>query len=73
MKFRALVLELHLLQNFCHRHTDRHFLELVKSSSEHLKMGKSIKNWKWKLFNKPILNSSFIEKSKNMYGYVHCS
>ena len=24
MKFRALVLELHLPQNFCHRHTDRH-------------------------------------------------
>ena len=47
MKFRALVLDLHLPQNFCHRHTDtqtdRHFPEIVKSCSKHPKMCKFIK------------------------------
>ena len=65
MKFRALVLELHLPQNFCHTHTDtqtdRHFLEIVKSSSGHPETCKSIENWKSKTFTKPILSSIYVE------------
>ena len=73
MKFRALVLELHLPQNFCHRHTDRHtdrqtdrhFPEIVKSCSGHSKTCKSIENRKSKICTKPILSSTYIEESKN--------
>ena len=69
MKFYALVLELHLKQDFCHRHTDRHtdihFPEIVKSCSGHPKTCKSIKNWKLKNFTKPILSSIYIDKNKN--------
>ena len=76
MKFRALVLELHLPQNFCHTHTDtlthrhmdrqtdRHFPEIVKSCSGHHKTCKSIKNRKSKICPKPILFSIYIEESK---------
>ena len=71
MKFRALVLELHLPQNFCHTHTDtqtgRHFSEIVKSCSEHPKTCKSIENWKSKICTKPILSSTYIEESKKKY------
>ena len=71
MKFCSLVLELHLPQNFCHthtdtqthRHTDRHFPEIVKSCSGHPKTCKSIKNRKSKIFTKPILSSTYIEES----------
>ena len=53
MKFRALVLELHLSQNFCHahadRHTDTHFAEIVKSYLGYPKTCKSIKNRKSKI------------------------
>ena len=42
MKFYALVLELHLPQNFCHtqlhRQTNRHFPEIVESFSGHPKI-----------------------------------
>ena len=66
MKFCSLVLELHLPQNFCHRHTDthphrqtdRHFPKIVKSC-------KSIKNRKSKICTKPVLSSSYIEENKN--------
>ena len=82
MKFRALVLELHLSQNFCHthtdtqthRHTDRHFPELVKLCSGHPKTCKSIENRKSKTCTKPILSSICIEESKNImwkFGQIH--
>ena len=68
MNFRALVLELHLPQNFCHRHTDtqtdRHFPKIVKPCSGHPKTCKSIKNRKSKTCTKPILSSIYIEESK---------
>ena len=68
MKFCALVLELHLLQNFCHTHTDwqadRYFPEVVKSCSGHPKTSKSIKNWKSKTCIKTILASIYTEESK---------
>ena len=64
MKFCALVLELLLPQSLCdtHRngHTDRHFSEIIKTCSGHLKTCKSIKNWKSKNFTKPILFSIYI-------------
>ena len=65
MKFRALVLELHLPQNFCHIHTGRHFPEIVKSSSGHPETCKFIKNRKSKICTKTILSSIYIEESKN--------
>ena len=64
MKFCMLVLELHLPQNFCLTHTDKHFSEIVKSCSEHLKTCKSIKNWKLKICTEPILSSIYTEESK---------
>ena len=64
MKFRALVLELHLPQNFCHTHTYRHFPEIAKRCSEHPKTCKSIKNRKSKIFTKPIVSCIYIEESK---------
>ena len=68
MKFCWLVLELHLPQNFCHRHTDsqtdRHFPEIVNSCSGHPKTCKSIKDWKSKICTKPILSSIYVEESK---------
>ena len=68
MKFSALVLQLHLPQNFLsHIHTDRHFPDIVKSCSGHPKSSKSIKNRKSKTFGKPILSSIYIEQSKK-----HC-
>ena len=69
MKSCGLVLELHLSQFFfshTHKHTDRHFPEVVNSCSEHSKMCKSIKNWKLKIFPKPILLSIYIKESKNL-------
>ena len=71
MKFCALVLELHLPQKFyqthrqIHRHTDRHFPEIVKLLSGHPKTCKSIKNQKSEIFTKPILSFIYIEKRKN--------
>ena len=66
MKFRVLVLELHLPQNFCHTHTDtltdRHFPEIVKSCSGHPKTFKSIKNRILEICTKPILTSIYIEE-----------
>ena len=72
MKFCSLVLELHLPQNFCHRHTDtqthrqtdRHFPKIVKSCSGHPKTCKSIENRKSKIYTKSILSSTYIEESK---------
>ena len=68
MKFRALVLELYFPQNLWHTHTDtqtdRYFPEIFKSCSGNAKTCKSIKNWKSKIFTKPTLSSSDIEKSK---------
>ena len=62
-----LVLELHLPQNIFHRHTytqtDRHFAKIDKSCFAHPKMRKSNKNWKSKIFTKPILFSIHIEKN----------
>ena len=74
MKFCALVLELHLLQNFSlshtDGHTDRHFPVIVKLCSGHSKMCKSIKNWKSKILTKLIFSSIYIEKSnKNTCRY----
>ena len=63
MNLCALVLELHLPQNFCHTH--RHFPEIVESCSRHPKMCKSIKNQKSKIFTKPIFSSVYVEESKN--------
>ena len=70
MKFRPLVLELHLLQDVCHtytdRHTDTHFPEIVKSCLGHPKTCKTIKNRKSKICKKPILSCKtlllFIQK-----------
>ena len=56
MIFCSLVLELHLPQNFCHIHTGRHFLKIVKSWPGHPKTCKSIKNRKSKIWTKPILS-----------------
>ena len=67
MKFRALVLELHLPQNFCHRHTDRHFSKIVKSYSGQPKTCKSIKNRKFNICTKPIFSSTYVEESKKFY------
>ena len=64
MKFCSLVLELHLTQNFCHTHTDRHFPKIVKSCSGHPKPCKFIKNRKSKICTKPILSSTYIKISK---------
>ena len=68
MKFRALVLELHLPQNFCHRHThtDRqtHFPEIVKSCSGHPKHVNPLKTENRKFAR--ILSSSSTEESKNI-------
>ena len=65
MKFCVLILELHLLQNFCHLHTqtDRHIPEIVKPCLDHLKTCKSIKNRKSKIFTKPILSSVYLEEN----------
>ena len=66
MKLCSLALDLHFPQNFCHthRHTDRHFPEIVKLCSGHTKTCKSIKNWKSKIFTKLILCLIYIEESK---------
>ena len=64
MKLCSLVLELHLLQNFCHTQTDRHFPKMVKSCSRHPKTCKSIKLRKSKICTKPILSFTYIEESK---------
>ena len=52
-----------LPQNFYHTNTDRHFPEIVRSSSGHPKTCKSIKNRKSKICTKPILSSSYTEES----------
>ena len=50
-----------------HTHPDRHFAETVRSWSGHPKMYKYIKNWKSKIFMKPILSSIYTEESKTIY------
>ena len=72
MKFRELVLELHLPQNFCHTH--RHFPEILQSCSGHPKTCKSIKNRKSKICTKPILSSTYVEESKNfrLFYFYYC-
>ena len=74
MKFCSLVLELHLPQNFCHRHTerqtDRHFPKIVKSCSGHPKACKSIKNRKSKICTKQILSSTYIEESNKLTNLI---
>ena len=66
MKFCRLVIEIPLTQNFCHPHTDR---QTFPRNSEivigHIRTYKSIKNWKSKIFMKPILPSICAEESKN--------
>ena len=65
IKFCASVLELHLPEIFCHRHTQivRHFLEIVKSCPGHPKTSKSIKNWKSKICTKSKEESKkYLEK-----------
>ena len=54
----------HATKCLSHTHTDRHFPEIVKSCSGHPKMCKSIKNWKSKIFTKPMLSSIHIEENK---------
>ena len=67
MKFCALVLELHLPQNFrLHTQADMHFPELVKSCSGLPKTCKSIKNRKSKVSTKLIPSSIYIEENKNI-------
>ena len=65
MKFRALVLELQLPQNFCH--TDRQ-TDIFQKQSNRVqdipKRCKSIENRKSKICKKPILSSSYIDESK---------
>ena len=46
-----------------HRQRDRHFPEIVKSCSGHLKLCKSIENRKSKIFANPIL-SSYVYRRK---------
>ena len=64
MKFRALVLELHLPQNFCHRHTDTQSFsrnsQIVFRTSQNVNPSKT-GNRK----SKTILSSIYIEESKN--------
>ena len=59
MKFSAIGLKLSFLQDFYHtyRHTDRHFLKIVKSYSGHPKRYKSIKNRKQKLPTKSLFST----------------
>ena len=63
MKFGALVLELHLPQNFCH--TDRQtFSRNSEIVIRTFQTCKSIKNRKSKILTKPILSSINVEESK---------
>ena len=54
----------------CHKifvtHTDRHFPEIIISCLGHSKMCKFVKNWKLKIFMKPILFPIYIQESKNV-------
>ena len=78
MKFCSSILEQHLLKNFCQMHTDRqtdgqtnrHFPEIVKSSSGYPKTYKSIKNRKSKILTNQILSSIYVEESKNRYSVI---
>ena len=69
------MLELHLPQNFSHRHTDRQtrFPEIVESCSGHPKTCKSIKNRKSKIFIKPILSSIYMRKVKHIIYFENNS
>ena len=66
MKFCELVLELHLLQIFCHTRTDTqadaYIPEIVISRLRNPKTCKSIKKRISKNFSKPILSSTYVEK-----------
>ena len=69
MKICGSILELHLLQVFCHAHTgtqtDRHFSEIVKLFLEHRKTFKSIKTQQSKIVTKPKLSPIYIDESNN--------
>ena len=71
IKFCSIVFDLYLPQIFCHTHTDiqtySHFLEIVKSCSGHPKTSNSIKNRKSNIFTKPMLSSTCIKESKNVF------
>ena len=75
MKLCAIVLELHLSQNFCHTHTerdkqtDRHFPDIIKSCLGHPKKCKFIQYRKSKIFSEPKLSSIYIEESNNKMYY----
>ena len=72
MKFRELVLELHLPQIFCHTHINTQTdIFQVKSCSKHSKKCKSIRNQMPKIFMKLILSSIYIEGSKNDHVNKH--
>ena len=66
MQFRPSVFELAQPQNVCHVQTDRHFVKIVKSCSEHPNTYKSIKKPELKIFGIPVLPFYIvIEESKN--------
>ena len=67
MKFRTLVLELNLPQNFCHRHTDRltdRQTDIFQKQSNRVQDIPKRENRKSKICSKPILSSTYIGKSK---------
>ena len=70
MKFCELVLE---LQKFCQSgidsQTQRHYSEIIKSSSGHPNACKSIKNRKSKIFTKSILNNNKIKMGTTIILY----
>ena len=70
MKLCTLIFELHLPQNFCHRHVGKHFLKIVKSCSEYWKTCKSTKNRKSKKFKGAILTSIYAEESNKVQSRV---
>ena len=75
MQICTLVLTLEWPQNLCHTQTDiqadiptdRHFIKIVKSYSEHPKTCKSVKNQKSKIFTIQIL-SSYTEYRRNSFS-----
>ena len=59
-----------LPQFFCHSHPDRHrgthtdIFQKLSIRVQDIPKCKSIKNWKSKIFTKPIFSSVYVEKSK---------
>ena len=68
MKFRGLVLELRLPQNFWHTRTNRHFPEIFKSCLGCPKTYKFIQNRMSKNFMKPKLSSIYVEECKKHHN-----